>query len=179
LRPGEIVLARRKPEFAPFVLSSLGLAVFGVVWLIIPTVIAFALYTRPVSGSAFAYWAFQLFTILFVLIGLAMLLAPIYNAITYRFIDYVITSRRIVVVRGLLGGHVKLVDLSAVISTVVTVSLVDRAYGTGTVKFYTGMPAGSAGTTVVSPYDCLYAVRDPFALLRVIDDSIVGARGRA
>lgn len=146
LDTNEQVIWEGRPKFLPYFLGG-ALQHFwaGVVW-ISPT--GLALYAYTLSG--------QMETVViaiisgFILIGIWLLIGqPLYAVISYSFIRYAITNKRVILQRGIIGRDFQFIDFDKVTNAEVSVGFWDKAVGgsSGTITL------SSAGSTILGKND--------------------------
>ncbi len=128
LEPGERIIWLGRPSRAPFILKSLStlFLVLPVMVFPLPILLSFPRVLRETPVAAF-------FTLWY---GLALLIgagAPIYGALVWKNLRYLVTDRRIIIRKGLVGIDYDVLDLSLVQQVNVDVGFWDRRYGTGTI----------------------------------------------
>ena len=169
LRPGETVVWKGGPVFKPFVISALSITLVGILMLIIPSMMLIMLLTLPSNLGAIGTTGFVLFLDPFFLVGLAMIFSPLYYARVHRYIEYVLTDKRIIITGGLVGRDIKIINLDQIKNVAVNVGLVDSVYGTGKIRFFTG-EIESSGRSTRSKYNRFHAVKNPYDLFKLIED---------
>lgn len=114
----EKVLWEGKPQFWPFLFgASLWTALFGIVWLIF--LIPFALTLGPFIFVVPHFW-----------IGVAMVFGPpIYRAWVYHHTYYAITSKRVILQKGIIGRDFEMIDYDQITNAEVNVGIADKVFG--------------------------------------------------
>jgi hypothetical protein len=110
LEPGEVILWEGRPRPGRFVVRALPTALFGLPWTVFSLVWTVLASIPLLSGEAFhsglaAAICFPLFGVPFVLIGFALLGAPLWEAARARRTRYLVTDRRVVLLE--LGRSVR------------------------------------------------------------------------
>lgn len=124
----EEILWSGKPKFIPFTISalSLGTGVFlfvGLYYLMIQK--------NTEASHSFFVW--------FAIIPIGIFLLTFFNKIlSYNKTIYAYTNKRIMIRTGVVGTDFKSIDYDKILDIQVTVSLVERIFNVGTIKFYTG-----------------------------------------
>ena len=133
LSPGERVVWLGGPELGPFLVPYLFLSFFGAIWM------AFMLVGFGIIGPLILviphFW-----------VGVALLLSPVYGILVRKYTVYVITDKRVIIQRGLIGRDFTSVDFDKIQNMDIDVGFLDRLFGTGTITFAT------AATPYASPY---------------------------
>ncbi len=85
--------------------------------------------------------------------------------------EYVVTDKRIIIKSGFIGADIRSIFYSQIKSVNVSVGLVDKMFGTGTVRFDTGLQ------TNPSPRDLFYTkmkgIDSPYEITKLIQSKIV------
>lgn len=162
----EKVMWSAKPKFWPYVLQSIPLVIFGLIWLAmlspfivmffgmplltdaLPEPTSYSINGQEVSQEEFesttasAFSIFSMVQILFLapflLIGLGMLSAPVWAALAYRKEAYAITDKRVLISKGIIGTDFKMLDYDQIKNIEVNVGLIDKFFSTGTILIFTG-----------------------------------------
>lgn len=155
LDPKEKIVWQGKPKFWPFIWPSFFAILFGLFFMAIP------LFIFAVDGDVFIllfphFW-----------IGLAIAIgAPLYAILVHKHVEYVITEKRVLIKKGLIGRDFDSIDFEKIQDVSVNVGLVDKIFGTGTIVatsagalqfpqgrgMIRGMP-GSLFKSIEKPYD--------------------------
>jgi membrane protein YdbS with pleckstrin-like domain len=121
LDDNEKVLWEGVPEFKPFFWqSSMFLGLFGLMWMgiLIPGVIA----SRGILLLMPHFW-----------IGLVLLVGvPVYNYLSYKYICYAITDKRVIFQTGLIGRDFSTVDFDQITNAEVNVGVFDKLFNLDT-----------------------------------------------
>lgn len=160
LAPGEQVLWEGKPQFWPFI--------FSVIPLVIATIIFVPIFFASESsqGSGIDQGLNNL-----LIVGLILMLGPgyfIYKILVYRFVSYVITDKRTIIQDGVIGRDFESIEHDAVVSTAVSVGLIDKLLGknSGTVNI---IHAGSPRIKGTPRPSGLVSVTDPYAVYQIFN----------
>lgn len=145
LDSNEQVLWRGVPSHWPFVLSSFALTFFGIAW----TGLVFIFYFLPQS-LVILYLPHFWIGILLIIGG------PLYSLLVWRYTQYAITTKRVILESGVIGRDFRTVDFDQLANVEVNVGLVDRLFGTGSILMYTAggawaQPYSRRGGSVTAP----------------------------
>ncbi|WFO75754.1 PH domain-containing protein [Desulfurococcaceae archaeon MEX13E-LK6-19] len=155
LEPDEKILWCDKPLRAPFVRRSIGLVFIGIPWLVFPLIII---------GMASTKFLFEPPVLLFLIfwygiLGFIFFWTPIYSSLVWKNIYYVLTNKRIIIRKGLVGIDYDVLNLDAIQQVNVNVGFWDRKYGTGTLTIQ------AIGVRPIT----LYAVKEPRKVYEIIN----------
>jgi len=131
------------------------------------------------EGSRVFAWLFPLFGVPFVLVGLHMFLGHyILKAAQWKSVHYMITSDRVLILKGLAGSSVTTVPLSEIDS----LSLHKGAGNVGTISLLTGGPAPASPFPRQSRSGrgtpALIGVQNPDEVYRILTGAIVAHEQR-
>lgn len=132
--------------------------------LLIPLIIVTILRWRD-TGTGMAYWKWVVLT----LVALALLAG--FDFLRRAAIDYVVTSHRIRIRRGLLSRHEKSAAVEKVQNINTSQSLMDRVLGVGAVDFDT------AGADVNQADFVFRGIASPHELVRRLEERQIGTGG--
>lgn len=171
LRQDEKILWSGKPEIIPFIFSRYaGLSLFGFIWLIF---ILLMITSMPITSAQ--PFPFMFFIAFFILFGLCIALAPLLvEILRYRNTEYAITNQRIIAQTGVIGLDTRFVELDKIQEVYVTVGLLDKIYGTGSIIAVT---AGYVPVETPSRYGMLVrpafrAVKNPYEVQRLLQEAM-------
>lgn len=141
LNENEQILWEGKPVFWPFFLgNSLFLTLFGLFWM--GSMSAFVVNYFFISSFIDSGPSpFFIFLMPHFWIGLLMLFGPtIYNVLVYKHMYYVITDKRVIFQRGLIGRDFTMVDFDQITNADVSVGIVDKLLNknSGSIHIATG-----------------------------------------
>ncbi len=158
LGPGERVLWVGRPVKAVAALSSLPIVLFIAPFIAVPLlVVPRVAWAFPVVSLFFAFWY---------AITLPIAFAPLYAYLAAGKTWYLLSDRRIVVRKGVIGTDYDILGLDQVQQVNVNVGPVDKLFGTGSIKVQ---------AVGVEPLT-LYAVKQPYKVQRIILEALEEAR---
>lgn len=161
----EHILWRGNPLFIGYVLA-LGPGFFvGIVWGIIDVSSMAAVFGRAERGELPLIFFISFFMLHMIPFWLAIG-APIYRALNWKYVDYVVTDKRIYIQSGLVGRDVKSVEFTDVTRLSVNVGLVGRQFDCGTIPLSSRHK--SNGNTVSDT--AFIAVENPYEVYKLIKD---------
>ena len=158
--PGEKVLWTGRPVFWPFVLHAVPFVIFGVLWGLMDLgIIGHAAVSKghvvlPLIGfgilHAFPAWGSFLYA------G--------YLVMVHRNTVYAYTNRRLLMRSGVVGTSFKSIDYDRIQELDVTVGVIDRMFGTGSVRAYCGRNTAKGARI----YDQFVSIANPYDVFRAI-----------
>lgn len=98
LDSNEKIIWRGKPKYIAFILKFISLTIFGLFWYTLLIPFYWAFFTGKFPILVFLVLEPHTF------IGLGMLTAPLWVSLMYPYVEYAITSKRIIFQSGFLPG---------------------------------------------------------------------------
>lgn len=135
LLDGESLRWRGQPVRAAYVMDSLGLAIFGLFWLVIPTGMLWVLQNQRLDPIAIAI---GILLVPFFAAGLIMVAAPLRAALRAQRIFYAVTDQRVLVREDFGVRRVTAIPRVQVRSVSLKRQLGDRIFNVGTVEVDAG-----------------------------------------
>lgn len=130
LNQNEQILWEGQPQFLPYAMGILSIIIFGLIW----TGMSLSVFIPSYKTLGFMGMPF-----IFVLIGIFMLVYnPVYRILVYKHVWYVMTDKRIIFQRGLIGRDFDFVDYDKIESAAVNVDILDKIFGrnSGDIRIY-------------------------------------------
>ena len=162
--PGERILWHARPLFWPYMSRSILVVLFGIAWGIMVL-----MTLHPVRA-----WEAGQFDLLRGGPDLVQLLPSwvcalhgIYTALAYLNTAYAYSNRRLLIRSGPMGAPIQSIDQGNIQDVEVTASLVERLFGAGTIRTYSGHTTRRGRRL----YDAFAAVADPDAVFRALKQS--------
>lgn len=166
LNQDEKVIWEGTPQFLPYVAGSIAPFLFGCIWSGAVTVFVTLALT---SGGA--PWFFFIFLLPFIAVGAAMLLSPLFFALSYKYIYYVITDKRVIMQSGIIGRDFQHVDYDKMTDMGVSVGILDKLLGknAGSISLVTGAVAvGGESPHVQKLGIFLSHITDPYKVFELV-----------
>ncbi len=162
IEKGERTLWSGKPKFLPYMIGSLSLILFGLMFLI-PGIIP--LYQGLKTGNIFLF-IFPHFWLGFVLV----FFVPLYMYFSYKYIHYAITNKRVIFQSGLIGRDFEIVDFDKITNAEVNVGILDKLFGggSGTILIFTAGTFTHTRRGVASKPYRLRHVPDPYEVFKYL-----------
>lgn len=176
LNQNEKVIWEGRPQFVPYMAALFPMIIFGLIWTGISSFFLYGTITNAQGNNI--VWSVVAVISLFVFIGLYLLIGnTIVTLLLYKRIWYVITDKRIIFQKGLIGRDFDIVDYDKIESASVDVGLFDKIFGTnsGSIAIYanrlvsdtvTDSQGGTSTSTRNVPF-VLYYITDPYAVFEL------------
>jgi uncharacterized membrane protein YdbT with pleckstrin-like domain len=153
----EKVLWSGRPHPLPFFASGVPLLIFGLLWGAFDY-FGFIRHMKagPETGALVPFFALHLFPLWLALGNLVRL------PIVYRNTVYALTNRRVIIRAGFWGIGFESIDYDRIEEASVTVNLIERPAGLGTVRIFSGR-TNSKGANL---YDNFVGIEKPYEVYR-------------
>lgn len=159
--PGEKVFWTGRPVFWPFVLHAIPILLFGLLWGLMDLGI---LGHAVVSSKGHNAFPLIPFAILHSFPAWGSIGYTIYLMLVYGNTVYGYTNRRLLMRSGVIGTSFTSVDYDKIQELNVQVGVIDRLFGTGSVRAYSGRMT-SKGARI---WDQFVSIRNPYEVFRAI-----------
>ncbi len=167
--PGEEILWRGKPVFWPFVLHAVPIVIVGAIW---------GLMDFGILGTAFSKSSGRLdlfilgFGFLHSFPAWGSILYLVYLMLVHSNTVYAYSNRRLMMRSGVIGTSFKTVDYDTIQELDVTVGVVERLFGAGTIRAYAGRNT-SKGARI---YDQFVSIANPYEVFRALKGTEVDVK---
>jgi hypothetical protein len=158
--PGEKVLWTGRPVFWPFVLHAVPILIFGAIWGLMDLGILGKAATSKGHVDLFLFG----FGFLHAFPAWGSLLYAAYLVMVHGNTAYAYTNRRLLMRSGVVGTSFTSVDYDRIQELDVTVGVIERLFGVGTVRAYCGRNT-SKGARI---YDQFVSIANPYDVFRAI-----------
>jgi hypothetical protein len=159
--PGEKILWAGRPVFWPFVLHAVPMLIFGAIW----GAMDLGLLGKAVTASKAPPDHFLLFFgILHSFPAWGSILYAVYLVMVHSNTVYGYTNRRLLMRSGVVGTSFKSVDYDKIQELDVTVGVIERLFGVGTVRAYCGRNTAKGARI----YDQFISIANPYEVFRAI-----------
>jgi len=159
--PGEQILWKGRPVFWPFVLHAVPFVLFGLFWGAMDLGIIGTAVTHSKGHDTLFLFAFGF---LHAFPAWGSLGYAVYLVLVYGNTVYAYTNRRLMMRSGVIGTSFKSVDYDRIQELDVTVGVIDRLFGTGTVRAYCGRNTAKGARI----YDQFVSIANPYEVFRAI-----------
>lgn len=165
----EQILWSGKPKFIPFILTGIlgGLVTtgFALVW-----VYAAMNWTKNGDNIMSNYfWLFGLIPVA------AVLFAFLRKVFSFSNTAYSYSDKRVMMRSGVIGIDFKTIDYDKISDIEVTVSLIERIYNVGTIRFFSGRTQTNEGNTT-KLYDSWIAIENPYEVFKMVKQTSVNIK---
>ena len=165
----EEILWTGKPKFIPFIFTGLlgGLAMlaFSVIWLLT----ARNWGTNSDNNTSSYFWLFGLIPLI---VGAFTFLKKIFS---FPNTVYSYSDKRVMMRTGFIGTDFKIIDYDKISDIEVTVSVVEKMYNVGTIRFFSGRTQTDEGKTT-KLYDCWSAIENPYEVFKMVKQTSVNIK---
>lgn len=146
-----------RSAFKPFILKNLAGLIIPVVFLLIPI---------PFIGVYMNLFTLLFFLLWYCAVGFSVFNFSVYPILLWRNLYYVLTDRRIIVRKGVIGIDYDILDLEYVQQVNLERGIWDRLYGTGTIVVQ------AIGVKSIE----MYSIPDPFRLIDILKETVENVR---
>jgi hypothetical protein len=112
----------------------------------------------------------------FWLFGLIPLLQGLYvflnRLFSYSNTAYAYSNKRVMIRTGFIGTDFKIIDYDKISDIEVTVSMIERMYNVGTIRFFNGKTETDDGN-VTNLYDSWSAIENPYGVFKMVKQTSV------
>lgn len=153
LEKDEKILWVAKPRRAAFVLKSAGSLIIALPFLLMP------IFLFGMAGPAITHPFVILFLVFWYGAISLMAFAPLYSLLVWKNVWYVLTDKRVIVRKGLIGIDYDFLELENIQQVNVDVGLWDKVYGTGSIVLQAIGVSPVTLSTVEEPYKAQKEIR--------------------
>lgn len=170
LDANENIRWRGKPERVTYIIGSPVIYLFAIFWAAIDSTLIVSWFSQGVQSPFFVFFILLHMTpVWFALLG------PVYRAINWNYIDYVMTEKRIYIHSGIIGRDIKVIEFAEIREPSVNVGLIEKIRNCGTIRLspYTD---SSNNRRTTSYTGTLRHVEDPYILYKTIKQMALDIR---
>ena len=165
----EEILWTGKPKLIPFiftgVLGGLATLAFAVIWLLT----AKNWGTNSDNNSSSYFWLFGLIPLI---VGAFTFLKKIFS---FPNTVYSYSDKRVMMRTGFIGTDFKTIDYDKISDIEVTVSVVEKMYNVGTIRFFSGRTQTDEGN-ITKLYDSWSAIENPYEVFKMVKQTAVNIK---
>jgi hypothetical protein len=165
----EEILWTGKPKFIPFIFTGIlgGLATlaFAAIWLLT----ARSWSAKGDNNTSPYFWLFGLIPLI---VGAFTFLKKIFS---FPNTVYSYSDKRVMMRTGFIGTDFKTIDYDKISDIEVTVSVVERMYNVGTIRFFSGRTQTDDGHTT-KLYDSWNAIENPYEVFKMVKQTSVNIK---
>jgi hypothetical protein len=158
-----------KPKFIPFILAGLlgGISIvgFAIIWILT----ARNWNSNDNNNSASYFWLFGLIPLI---AGLFTFLKKI---LSFPNTAYSYSDKRVMMRSGFIGTDFKTIDYDNISDIEVTVSVIEKMYNVGTIRFFSGRTQNNEGNTTKF-YDSWSAIENPYEIFKMVKQTSVNTK---
>jgi membrane protein YdbS with pleckstrin-like domain len=165
----EEILWTGKPKFTPFILANF----FGGIFIILFALIwIFANRNWGTNNGNDTSSYFWLFGLLPLVVGLLAFLKRVFS---FSNTVYSYSDKRVMMRTGFIGTDFKTIDYDKISDIEVTVSVVEKMYNVGTIRFFSGRTQTDEGNTT-KLYDSWSAIENPYEVFKMVKQTSVNIK---
>ena len=121
-----------RPVFKPFILKNIAGLIVPIIFSIIPIPFIQQMFYSPISSSMF-FFPIIFLSLWYGTLGVIMFSFSLYPILLWKNLYYILTDRRIIVRKGVVGIDYDILNLEYVQQVNMDRGIWDRIYGTGTI----------------------------------------------
>ncbi len=163
-RIDERVIHKWRPKLGCYVAGALPASLFGFLWLIIPMWFSTMLIRGEGGGADRLFIAVIL--VPFYLIGFYFLFSPLMRYFEHSKVVYMITTKRLVLTKGIFGHRTYIIPLNSIKSFEVRKSMFGINGGCGEVVIYTG----GAVDGLANQQNVMLGIQNPDEAANIIEE---------
>ncbi|MBO9203507.1 MULTISPECIES: PH domain-containing protein [Niastella] len=157
----EEILWTGKPKFIPFIftgfLGTILIICFAIFWI-----------SKARNGNLIGDDKLSSYFWLFGLIPLIAALFPFLKKIfSFSNTLYSYSDKRVMIRSGFIGTNFKTIDFDKISDIEVTVSVLEKMYNVGTIRFFSGRTKIDEGHTI-KVYDSWSAIKNPYEVFKMV-----------
>jgi uncharacterized membrane protein YdbT with pleckstrin-like domain len=165
----EEILWTGRPKFIPFIFTSVLGGIFTIGFAIVWFLTAKGWGLNVDNNSPSFFW---LLGFLPLVVGLFAFLKKIFS---FSNTAYSYSDKRVMMRSGFIGTDFKTIDYDKISDIEVTVSLVEKMYNVGTIRFFSGRTQTDEGNTT-KLYDSWSAIEDPYEVFKKVKQTSVNIK---
>ena len=165
----EEILWTGKPKFLPFIFANFFGGIFIVVFALIWIFANKSWGTNNGNDTASYFWLFGLLPLI---VGLLSFLKRIFS---FSNTVYSYSDKRVMMRTGFIGTDFKTIDYDKISDIEVTVSVVERMYNVGTIRFFSGRTQTDESNTT-KLYDSWSAIENPYEVFKMVKQTSVNIK---
>lgn len=154
----EKIFWRGKPKYIAYIFRWLIPAAVGIFWCIFLVPFYFVYFTG--KAPVFIWVVLGPHT----LVGLSLLTSPIWASFAYPYIEYAVTSKRIIIKSGFFARNFKTVDYVNLSDVSVNIGLIGRLTNTGDIFFISGMGIFTEKTSKAG----IFGIEKPYEVFKLL-----------
>jgi len=165
----EVILWTGKPKFIPFIFTGILGGIFTIAFAVVWLLTARDFGSNIDSNSTNYFWLFGLIPLL------AGLFAFLIKVFSFSNTSYSYSDKRVMMRSGFIGTDFKTIDYDKISDIEVTVSVVEKIYNVGTIRFFSGRTQTDEGNTT-KLYDSWSAIENPYEVFKMVKQTSVNIK---
>lgn len=165
----EQILWTGKPKFIPFIFTSVLGGIFTIGFAIAWLLTARNFGSNGDNNSPSYFWLFGLIPLV------AVLFTFLKRVFSFSNTAYSYSDKRVMMRSGFIGTDFKTIDYDKISDIEVTVSVVEKLYNVGTIRFFSGRTQTDEGNTT-KIYDSWSAIENPYEVFKMVKQTSVNIK---
>ena len=165
----EVILWTGKPKFIPFIFTGILGGIFTIAFAVVWLLTARDFGSNIDSNSTNYFWLFGLIPLL------AGLFAFLIKVFSFSNTSYSYSDKRVMMRSGFIGTDFKTIDYDKISDIEVKVSVVEKIYNVGTIRFFSGRTQTDEGNTT-KLYDSWTAIENPYEVFKMVKQTSVNIK---
>jgi len=165
----EVILWTGKPKFIPFIFTGILGGIFTIAFAVVWLLTARDFGSNIDSNSTNYFWLFGLIPLL------AGLFAFLIKVFSFSNTSYSYSDKRVMMRSGFIGTDFKTIDYDKISDIEVKVSVVEKIYNVGTIRFFSGRTQTDEGNTT-KLYDSWSAIENPYEVFKMVKQTSVNIK---
>ena len=172
---GERIIWEGKPDKFTYILGSPAMYVFAALWGAFDFAFIGGIFGMGQPGGGFAFFLVPFFLLHLMPVWIAVG-GPVYRAFNWRFVNYVLTEKRVYVESGVVGRDIKIIELSDVHEPEVNVGIIEKMRGCGTIRLSPFENSSGNGRQRTSYRGIIANIADPYDVYKMIKQMALDIR---
>jgi membrane protein YdbS with pleckstrin-like domain len=165
----EEIIWTGKPKLIPFLLTGFWAGIVTISFALIWVLSAGNWSTNSDNKFSSFFWLFGLIPLVVVLFGFFK------KVFSFSNTAYAYSDKRVMMRSGFVGTGFKTIDYDKISDIEVTVSIIEKMYNVGTIKFFSGRTVTDEGNTT-KLYDSWIAIENPYEVFKRVKQTSVNIK---
>ena len=164
INPKEKVLWKGKPEYTPYMIGSVLMALISSIFIIVVFLILGTLFLP--NGK---------YILIAIIVPLLFITILLFANLSFKATHYAVTNKRLIYQTGIIGRDFISVDYDKIQNASVAVGLIGVMFKTGNVNVFTGKMKtirSKHGSRTISVHDTFKHINKPYEILKLIQQHL-------